>query len=254
MIYVSLPPGTIPDASGASILDRHTGSSVNVPVVNGGFDPVAVGAAAGDTIEVALLGGGIRHPVSYLIVVPVKARPGVVRTSPPTHKRDVPLNTIIEVVFSEPMDSASLLDAVTVSDGASQVSGSVIIPPNSGDILRATFVPDAPLAPLTTYQLHVGAAALDRDGDALAAPVQSDFTTSALGPDLSAPLITVLSPVTGDMVAFDYPSFWINVEDDQGLTGIDCELLLEQPGGSFQAIQGGTLSEGNPSSKGNPID
>jgi len=122
VIYVSLPPGAIPGASAANIHDRQTGSSVSVSVVNGGFDPVAVGADVGDTIEVAVL--GITHPVSYLVVVPVKARPGVVRTSPPSHKRDVPLNTIIEVLFSEPMDSASLLDAITLSDGASRVSGS----------------------------------------------------------------------------------------------------------------------------------
>ena len=100
VIYVSLPPGAIPGASAANIHDRQTGSSVSVSVVNGGFDPVAVGAAAGDTIEVVVGGAGITHPVSYLIIVAEKARPGVVRTNPPSHKRDVPLNTIIEVVFS----------------------------------------------------------------------------------------------------------------------------------------------------------
>jgi len=68
VIYISLPPGAIPGATGASIHDRRAGSSANVVVVNGVFDPVAVGAAVGDTIEVVVL-GAVAPSLSYLIVV-----------------------------------------------------------------------------------------------------------------------------------------------------------------------------------------
>ncbi|HSR90028.1 MAG TPA: Ig-like domain-containing protein [Gemmatimonadales bacterium] len=220
VIYVSLPPGAIPGANAAIIHDRQTGSSVSVSAVNGGFDPVAVGAAAGDTIEVVVLGSGITHPVSYLIVVAAKARPGVVRTNPPSHKRDVPLNTIIEVVFSEPMDSASLLGAVTLTQSGAPVPGSVVIPPNGGDILRATFVPLGSLAPLTTYELGLSTGARDRDGQALGASVTTEFTTDGLPADTTAPVVTILSPTNDDSEAVEYASFRATISE-----GPDVELI-----------------------------
>ena len=42
LVYVSLPPGGIPGAISATIHDLRSGASVSVPVVNGGFDPVAL--------------------------------------------------------------------------------------------------------------------------------------------------------------------------------------------------------------------
>jgi hypothetical protein len=176
VVYVSLPPGSLPDGTGASIRDRATASRVIAPIVSGGFDPVAVEGAAGDTLDVAVQ-NGTAPGASYEIVVFAKARPSVVRTSPPDNKRDVSLNGLIVAIFSEPMDSASLVSTVTLSDGSSPVPGRVVIPPNGGDILQATYVPDAPLAQLTTYTLRVGAGARDRDGETLSAPVRSDFTT-----------------------------------------------------------------------------
>jgi len=231
VIYISLPPGAIPGATGASIHDRRAGSSANVVVVNGGFDPVAVGAAVGDTIEVVVL-GAVAPSLSYLIVVSEKTRPTVVRTSPPSHKRDVPLNTIILVVFSEPMDSASLTSAVTLTDGGLPISGKVVISPNSGEILDATFVPDAPLAPLTTYQLQIAGTARDRDGDPITIPVQADFTTSALSADVSPPVITILSPGPGDTMPVGFPRFLVRLDEDHDLMEIDYEMLDQQPGGA----------------------
>src|SRR2546426_9354787 len=60
-VYVSLPPGTIPNGGLATIRNIRTGSSVPAVMVAGGFDPVAIEAVAGDTlaIEVQLDGGEI---------------------------------------------------------------------------------------------------------------------------------------------------------------------------------------------------
>jgi len=252
--YVSLPPGAIPHGVTANIRDLRTGSSVTAAVVDGGFDPVPLPAVAGDTLAIVVQTIGGAGPSSFLTLVSITMRPTVIRTSPPSHKRDVPLNAILVIVFSEPMDSATLLGSVTLSLAGSPVPGKVVIPPNSGDILEATFVPDAPLTPLTTYQLQISAAARDRDGDALAVPMQSDFTTSVLGPDLSAPLITILGPASGGTVAPDYPSLWINVEDDRGLTDINCQLLLEQPGGPPQQIWPRTLDCNHENPSVQPLD
>jgi hypothetical protein len=219
VVYVSLSPRAIPGASSASILDQRTSSSVTVAVVDGGFDPVAVTAAAGDTLDVLVQSGTIQSG-SYRLPVHLIVSPTVVRTSPPGNKRDVSLNPAIQVVFSEPMDSASLAGALTLTGGGGQVPGTVVIPPNGGDILQITFVPDGPLAPLTTYVLEVGTGARDRDGEALGTAVQSQFTTNALPPDLTAPVVEIISPVAGDSEVFDYPSFRALVSEDRGLVSV----------------------------------
>jgi len=99
VVYVSLPAGAIPNGITAIIHNLRSGSSVTAPVVNGGFDPVALAAIVGDTLAVAvqMAGGG---GSSFLSVVAGGTRPTVVRTDPPSHKRDVPLNGLIVIVFS----------------------------------------------------------------------------------------------------------------------------------------------------------
>jgi Big-like domain-containing protein len=228
LVYVSLSPGAIPGASSASILDQRTSSNVTVAVVDGGFDPVALTAAAGDTLDVLVQSGTIQSG-SYRLPVHLIVSPTVVRTNPPGNKRDVSLNPSIQVVFSEPMDSASLAGAVTLTDGGVPVPGSVVIPPNGGDILQVTFVPDVPLAPLTTYVLQVGTGARDRDGEALGTPVQSQFTTNALAPDLIAPVVSIISPVSGDSQAADYPSLRIAVAEDHEI--IETSWLFKDASG-----------------------
>src|SRR5512145_1358349 len=41
VVYVSLPPGTLPGAESATIRNPRTGATLSVAMVNGGFDPVA---------------------------------------------------------------------------------------------------------------------------------------------------------------------------------------------------------------------
>lgn len=223
VVYVSLSPGKIPGATAATIADPRTSSGVTVPVVDGGFDPVGLPAAAGDTLDV-LVRSETAVSASYRIPVNLNISPSVVRTNPPGNKRDVSLNMLIAVVFSEPMDSASLINAVTLTDGSSPVPGNVVVPANTGDILQVTFVPLVPLAAGTTYVLQVGTAARDRDGQTLGAPVTSEFTTSILPPDVTAPLVTILSPVDGDSEATEYPSFRASVREDREIAAIQWEF------------------------------
>ena len=75
-------------------------------IVAGGFDPVAIAAVAGDGIAIAVQTTG--SPLSFTVVVPPVIPPVVVRTDPPPHKRDVPLNASLVMVFSQPIGSATL--------------------------------------------------------------------------------------------------------------------------------------------------
>jgi hypothetical protein len=172
VVYVSLPPGAMPKGRTATIRDPRLGSTVSAAFVNGGFDPVALPAAAGDNLVLSVLDSGATVPVSYTRMVPDGEPPIVVRTSPAPHKRDVPLNARIIVVFSQPIDSATLTPgSITLWRQATPVPGHLAF----GDPLSLTvaFTPDSALSPLTDYQLTVTAA----DGAPLMTPVQVPFTT-----------------------------------------------------------------------------
>src|SRR3954470_13508192 len=54
--YVSLPPGTLGEATSATVRNANTHAQSTVAVIDGGFDPVGIAAAAGDTIEFQALG------------------------------------------------------------------------------------------------------------------------------------------------------------------------------------------------------
>jgi hypothetical protein len=223
LAYVSLAPGKIPGASLATIVNPRINSGATVPVVSGGFDPVGVTAAAGDTLDV-LVHSGPALSATYRILVNLNVSPTVVRTNPPNNKRDVSLNPAITVVFSEPMDSASVIGALSLTDGLNPVPGAVVIPPNGGDILQVTLIPAAPLAPLTTYVLQVGTTAQDWDGQGLTAPVTAEFTTDSLAPDVTAPLVRIVPPVGIDSEAVDYPAFRAVIDDDRKIVDVTWEL------------------------------
>lgn len=176
LVYVSLPPGAFPDAVAATIRSRATGSSVTVPLVDGGFDPVPVFAAVGDSIEVEVRGPGSAS-AAYVLTVSAASRPILIRTVPPPHKRDVALNARLTAVFSEPMDSASLVAAITLWTGGHPVPGAVVPIGGPDSIFRADFVPAALLDPGTTYQLRIGLAATARTGGPIAAPGEVEFVT-----------------------------------------------------------------------------
>ncbi len=169
VVYVSLPPGTEPDGGLATVRDTR-GASIPVPMGSGGFDPIPIVAAAGDAIaiDVERVGGGI---VSYAVRVPAAARPLVVRTNPPPRKRDVPLNTSIVVVFSEPIQSGSTIQLLK---SGSPVSGTTVL---SADGLRAEFRPAQQLSPNTDYVLAIPGDVADLTGDQIGNRVTADFTT-----------------------------------------------------------------------------
>jgi alpha-tubulin suppressor-like RCC1 family protein len=193
VVYISLPPGAIPNGVNATIRDLRTGSAVTTNLVEGGFDPVAVSAIAGDTLTMAVHTTGGTAPTSYQSVVAGAKPPIVLRTDPPAHKRDVPLDVRIGIVFTEPIDPSSLTSgSIQLWRGTTPVPGQLA----SADPahLMATFSPDAPLAALTDYELRVTQAVLGFDGVPLKAPVSVPFTTQAEG---AGPLFTVGGTVSG---------------------------------------------------------
>lgn len=181
VVYVSLPPGAIPQGVTANIRDLRTGSNVTAAMVDGGFDPVPLPAVAGDTLAIVVQTIGGTGPSSFLTLVSVTMRPTVVRTSPPSHKRDVPLNAVVVIVFSAPIDEATLTGAsVQLHQGTTLVPGQVAFADAAH--LRAEFHPDDLLAAETDYELLLTTAITDLNGEALESPVTVPFTTGTTTP------------------------------------------------------------------------
>jgi hypothetical protein len=111
-----------------------------------------------------------------IVVVGDRRPPVVIRTEPPTKKTDVPVNSSLVVVFSEPVAQLTLTASSLqlVRDGA-PVAGAVRFLDSTH--VTAEFVPAAPLAPNTTYHLLAASSIQDVTGSPLATPVAVDFTT-----------------------------------------------------------------------------
>lgn len=177
--WVSLLPGTVAGGVVAEIRNRSQNVTRTAFLFAGGFDPVAITASAGDTLHLTVKDAGGSVLLSGMGLVPLARRPIVVRTNPPPRKRDVPLNATMIIVFSDPVNSATVTPTtLAVASGAAPVAGQITIAP---DGTTAEFVPSAPLSPSTTYTVTVSAAVMSRGGSPVE-PTSFEFT-SAAGPE-----------------------------------------------------------------------
>jgi alpha-tubulin suppressor-like RCC1 family protein len=199
VVYVSLPPETVERGSIVEIRNLTTGFTRTDSLVAGGLDPVAVPASVGDTLELRVLDGAVVTMNASVIVRP-RSPPRVVRTVPPPKKRDVALNSRIQVVFSEPMDGSTITTAtVQLLKNNAPVAGRVEL---AADGLRADFVPETLLERLTDYTLVVATGAGDLSGDVLGQSLIVDFTTSDR-PTASPVVSVTVTPGNADLVAFE---------------------------------------------------
>lgn len=177
VVYISLASGSVPIGIRATVRALSSSDSVTTAVVNGGFDPVAISAGIGDTISVIIERLGVAEPIRALQVVAARRAPVVVRTDPPPQKRDVPLNSVMVVVFSTPLDPAtSTTGSVQLWRDATPVAGTV----RFADALQliVEFQPLNVLDPQTAYHLDVTQSIRDVNGIALESPVAVPFTTA----------------------------------------------------------------------------
>jgi len=185
--YVSLAPGTVPAGRLASVQRVGDAVSLTTPVTDGGFDPVPVTANVGDSIVVTVTDAGGTTRFQARVAVIGDRPPIIVRTDPPPRKRDVPLNASIVIVFSEPIDPASLTTSfIQLVKGGTPIPGSVRFVDAGGIV--AAFDPAAALDPSSDYQLVVTTGVRDRGGRPLAAEDNVTFTTGTV---TLAPVSTV---------------------------------------------------------------
>ena len=177
--YVSLAPGSYPNGVRVTILNPANGNQGSVEMARGGWDPVAIAADPGDTLRI-MVTTTLNTTIEFAYVVPPMRRPTILRTEPPVSKRDVPLNSVIVVVFSEPIDPVSVTSQrVQLLHNGQPVGTDFEI---SADGLRMTVRPREALTVNTGYVLSVSPEIEDLAGDPLDRGVQVEFNTVASFP------------------------------------------------------------------------
>lgn len=168
--YLSLPAGSVPEASSATVTNHRTGGTLTLSVEDGGWKAAQLEAGEGDSITVRL-------DLPALVAaraVPEASKPIVVHVEPPRGKRDVPLNARVYIAFSEPVDAATVTStSIRLIRDGSPVAGQVNV---AADGLAATIDPVEDLAPNSEYQISVSDQVKDLDGDS-AVPLTSGFAT-----------------------------------------------------------------------------
>ena len=253
VVYVSLPPGTLPTGRLATVRNPRTGNSAIVRLDAGGFDPLPMAARAGDVLELTVVDGANASVYTANLVVPRRKPPHVVRTVPQIGKTDVPLNAHLVVVFSEPVDGATItLASIRLLRAGTPVPGTVrfLNPSLDATHVSVEFVPNAALVVNTEYQLSVTTDVRDLGGDALPAPTTVSFTTgqSVTGPPASIRVTpdSMLDVVDGETyqltatvldaagnVLTDQPVTW---SAGTGLNGQDPCRLTVSPTGLLSAL------------------
>ena len=172
--YVSFPSGSLPDADSIEVRNLTLGVVVGSRVVDGGVDPMAISALVGDSLEISVFREDQLLEVKARIV-PDRIPPKIVRTDPSPGRRRVPLNAQIIVVFSEPMDPATIRpEVIHLMRRGEPVPGTVALEPNGWE---ARFTPAAHLDSLADYQLVVSTDAAGFGGERLEETATISFST-----------------------------------------------------------------------------
>ena len=176
LAYVSLSPNSVASGVQATIRNDAIGTSMTAPIVDGGFDPVTIAASVGDELSVEIQGAA-GTIMKATIKVPHRRPPALVRVDPPNGKKDVPLNSRIVVVFSEPVDPSTVSSSIQLFQGDQLVPGAVaaLEAPGTTAVVNLT----TGLVPNTEYTLVVTTGVRDLAGDALPTASRISFTTAA---------------------------------------------------------------------------
>lgn len=212
--WVSARPGILPAATSVKVSNSARGSEVQAGIVNGGFDPVSLQAQVGDSLRIDVIEGGPSPAASYRAGVPGASPPQLIRTDPTRTQQDVPIAATFTMVFSEPMDSASLAAATTLSVNGGGVPTTL---QQLHEGTSSVVTPASELREAATYQVQATLDARDRDGSGIMSAVISSFTTVA---DTRAPGLVIKAPANGELPA-GYPCIRFVATDAGGVAAMD---------------------------------
>ncbi len=252
--YVSLTPGTAPVGASATIGVVGGAAPLFMPVRDGGFDPVLLSADVNDSVEVVVRDAGWVPVFQARAAVRAVRPPIVVRTDPPKHKTDVPLNSAIIVVFSEPVAGGTVTAAsIRVFRGNTVIPGAVTVLEGTGAVVA--FVPNTPFAANTEYRLEVSQGITDLDGEGLQDGTAATFTTGTTSLGLPASIqvlpdselrmsvggtyraTTVVRDAAGNQLIAEPVAWSVDPAiSDVGVLSVSSTGLLEALGDGFASV------------------
>jgi hypothetical protein len=171
-----------------------------------------------------------RHPAaassSHFTTVDLSP-PEVISTSPEDKAIEVSEDTLVEVVFDEPLAPETHLDQlITLSGPSGDVTGSTVL----GAVDRAVLTPATPLEGDATYTVTVNGA-LDSSGNLQTVPFTATFAT----PDTGLPELALLQPPVGSWTNTSQPA--ISIELGDAVSGIaPASAVLELDGVEYTPI------------------
>ncbi|VAW72830.1 hypothetical protein MNBD_GAMMA15-2036, partial [hydrothermal vent metagenome] len=117
-------------------------------------------------------------------------RPTLVAISPPDFVTNVPVNAIVMLDFSEPLNLINVVNGVQVLINGVSIPGSIAL---SDGNRRVTFTSAQALSPDTLHQITASTVITDLVGNPLDNPVLTRFQTETLG-DIIRPTLVQVSP------------------------------------------------------------
>ena len=121
---------------------------------------------------------------------PDTTSPQVLGVSPANGASAVPVNALVVLTFSKPLDPISVTTAFQVESAGQPVAGGIAL---SNGNQQITFTPQGGLAANTTYTVAVPAQITDVGGLALSNPATYSFVTGS-ATDSTTPSVTLVSP------------------------------------------------------------
>jgi predicted small lipoprotein YifL len=144
-------------------------------------------------------GNAMSSPYGYIFITGIDAQqditpPRVVDVQPSNRTTGVSPNTVIVVMFSEPMDPTTITNTTIQISSLGQVFASTVTPFGSAAIIK----PTSGLATSTDYTVLVTTRVKDLAGNAMTDAFVSSFRTGT-GPDTNAPSVVAGSiiPASG---------------------------------------------------------
>jgi RHS repeat-associated protein len=178
---ISAPTGSIPQAG--AVVSADTAPFADVTGSDGRYliaaavGTVNVSAALRATGDVGKASTAVQaqDDVATLDIALQVVAPSVVAVSPPDNASNVPLDTSVQVTFSEAVHPASVTaNHFQVSTGGMPISGQIHVAP---DGTSAILTPDQPLRSNTQYTVTLTTDIVDLAGHALASFPATSFTT-----------------------------------------------------------------------------
>ena len=184
IVNISWTAGNSPDISGHLVYYNDSGNwvqiaNISAPVNYTQYTPVEVGNNSSfraqsydDEFLASQLG-----PERWITVTDVEA-PQIISTEP--GGSGVPVNTIIKIIFSEPMDQVSVQNSFRLSPSPDL---SMYFTDNNRTFNVRPFLP---LNPFTTYTVNISTDANDASGNNVSENYSFNFTTA---PDTTSPRV-----------------------------------------------------------------